>query len=140
MSNNPTSEERMMAALAHGSVVLSGAGILVGVLIWLTQREKSAYASGQGLQAAVYQLLGMIVIVGLWLAWGIFYAVSMIPLIRDAERYADAPPPLFWVALISMVVPLLIMVIWGLYGLWAAVRCLAGRDFRYALLGRRLTG
>lgn len=140
MNENRTSDERMMAALAHGSVVLSGPGILVGVLIWLTQREKSAYASRQGLQAAVYQLLGMIVIIGLWLAWGIFYAVSMIPLIRDSDRYVDAPPPLFWVGMISMVVPLLTMVVWGLYGLWAAVRCFAGRDFRYAMLGRRLIG
>lgn len=140
MNTQPNSEERLMAALAHGSVVLSGPGILVGVVIWLTQREKSAYASRQGLQAAVYQLLGMIVIVALWLAWGVFYALTMIPLIREPDRYQDAPPPIFWAGMISMVVPLLAMVVWGIYGLWAALRCYAGREFRYGLIGRRLVG
>jgi uncharacterized Tic20 family protein len=131
-------EERLMAALSHGAVAMSGPGILVGVLIWLTQREKSAYASRQGLQAAVYQLLGMIAIVGMWIAWGIFYAISMIPMIQEPTRYEDAPPPIFWAGLVSMAVPMVLMVLWGLYGLWGALQCWRGREFRYAILGRRL--
>lgn len=138
MSGLATREERLMAALAHGSVVLSGAGILVGALIWVTQRERSAYASGQGLQAAFYQLLGMVMIAALWTLWGVFYALSMVPLMAEPTRYQDGPPALFWAGMISMVVPLLFMLLWGLYGLWAALRCLSGREFRYAVLGRRL--
>lgn len=38
-------EERLIAAIAHASVVVSGLGILVGVVIWLTQRQKAAYAA-----------------------------------------------------------------------------------------------
>jgi uncharacterized Tic20 family protein len=138
MNANHTTEERLMAVLSHGSVVMSGPGILVGVLIWLTQREKSAYASRQGLQAAAYQLLGMIAIIGLWIAWGIFYAISMIPMMREPARYEDAPPPIFWAGLISMAVPMGLMVLWGLYGLWGALQCWRGREFRYAILGKRL--
>jgi len=138
MNAQPSSEERLLASMAHASVVLSGPGILVGLLIWLTQREKSAYASRQGLQAAIYQLLGMVVFVVLWVAWGIFYAISMIPLMCEPSHYQDAPPPIFWAGIISMVVPLLLMVIWGAYGLWGALRCYRGADFRYALIGRRL--
>lgn len=140
MTSPVTNEERLMGALAHGSVVLSGPGILVGVLIWITQRERSAYASGQGLQAAVYQLLGSVLIAVLWTLWGVFYALTMIPIIREPERYSAAPPPIFWAGMIAMVVPLLVMVLWGLYGLWAALRCLGGRDFRYAVIGKRLPG
>jgi len=140
MNPNTSSEERLMATLAHASVVLSGPGILVGVLIWLTQREKSAFASGQGLQAAVYQLLGMIAFAALWIIWGIFYAISMIPMIREAERYESAPPAIFWVALISMGLPLFLMLAWGAYGLWGALECYRGREFRYAILGRKLLG
>jgi uncharacterized Tic20 family protein len=138
MNAERSSEERLMAAMAHASVALSGPGILVGVLIWLTQKEKSAYASRQGLQAAVYQLLGMVVFIGIWVIWGIFYAISMIPMIRNAEQYEDAPPALFWVAMGTMAVPLVLMVIWGLYGLWGALRCWRGDEFRYAVLGKRL--
>ncbi|OGO14826.1 MAG: hypothetical protein A2Y93_05795 [Chloroflexi bacterium RBG_13_68_17] len=140
MNSQVSSDERLMAALAHASVVLSGPGILVGVLIWLTQREKAAYASRQGLQAAVYQLLGMVVFVALWVVWGIFYAITTIPMIREPERYQDGPPPIFWAGIISMALPLLLMVAWGLYGLWGALKCYSGQEFRYAILGKRLLG
>jgi hypothetical protein len=39
------SDERLMAAIAHGSVVVTGPGIVVGVLVWLTQKEKSPWAA-----------------------------------------------------------------------------------------------
>jgi uncharacterized Tic20 family protein len=140
MNAKPTAEERLMAALCHGAVAMSGPGILVGVLIWLTQKEKSAYASRQGLQAAVYQLLGMIGIVGMWIAWGIFYAISILPMVQDPARYEEAPPPIFWAGLISMAIPMGLMIVWGLYGLWGALQCWRGREFRYAIIGKRLPG
>jgi uncharacterized Tic20 family protein len=127
-----------MAALAHGSVVANGLGILVGLVIWVTQREKSAYAAGQGLQAAVYQLFGMIAIVALWVIWGIFYALTFIPVVRNPEQYNDAPPPLFWVGLGSMLVPFAVMIVWGVYGLWGALAAWRGKDFRYAIIGQYL--
>jgi uncharacterized Tic20 family protein len=137
---NPPSEERLMAAIAHGSIVANGMGILIGALLWLTQREKAPYAAAQGLQAAVYQLVGLIGIVGMWFVWGFFYALTFIPLIRQAELYPDGPPPLFWVGMGSMVIPLALMVLWGLYGLWGAWQALQGRPFRYAVIGQRLVG
>ncbi len=39
-----------------------------------------------------------------------------------------------------MIVPLAIWGITILYGLWGAVRCLGGYDFRYAIIGRWLEG
>lgn len=138
MDNKPARDERLMAAIAHASVVVSGLGILVGVVIWLTQKEKSAYAARQGMQAAVYQLLGMIAIVTLWVLWGIFYAITFIPMIRNPEQFQDAPPPIFWIGMASMAIPLAFMVAWGLYGLWGALQCWRGRGFRYALLGKTL--
>lgn len=138
MNGQPTMEERLMAALSHGSIVINGLGIVVGAVVWITQREKSAYAAGHGLQAAVYQLLGMVVIVALWVIWGIFYAFTFIPMIRDAERYRDAPPPLFWVGFSAMAVPLGVMLIWGAYGLWGAYKAWRGEEFRYAIIGKRL--
>jgi uncharacterized Tic20 family protein len=138
MNTLSTGEERLLAAIAHASVVASGFGILVGLIIWLTQREKSAYAARQGLQAAVYQLLGLIAIVALWVLWGIFYALSFIPMIRNPGLYQDAPPPIFWVGMGAMVIPMAAMVIWGLYGLWGALQCLRGQEFRYVFIGKLL--
>lgn len=132
-------EARLLAALAHGSVVLQGLGLLTGVLVYINQREKSAYAAFQGLQAAVYQLLGMIVVVGLWVAWGVLYAISMIPLIQMSEQSPDGPvPPLFWIGLGSMIVPMIVMVIIGVIGLIGALRTWQGHEFRYPIIGRWL--
>jgi uncharacterized Tic20 family protein len=138
MNTKPDLEQRLLAALAHGSIVVNGLGILVGVVIWLTQKEKSTYAAGQGLQAAVYQLLGMIVIVSLWVLWGIFYAITFIPIARYPERYKDAPPPIFWIGLGSMLIPFAVMIVWGAYGLWGAYKAWRGEAFRYALIGKHL--
>jgi uncharacterized Tic20 family protein len=138
MNARPDFDERLMAAIAHGSIVANGLGILVGLVIWMSQRDKSAYASGQGLQAAVYQLLGMIAIVTLWVIWGVFYALTFIPLVQGVERAQDGPPSLFWVGLGSMLIPMAVMVVWGLYGLWGAFRAWQGEPFRYAIIGRHL--
>jgi len=133
------SEGRLLAALAHGSIVAQGLGVIVGVLVYVTQRDKSRYAAFQGLQAAVYQLISLVLVVGLWFLWGIFYALTWIPLIPQMEASPDAaPPPIFWVGIGSMAIPLALMAIVGLYGLWGALRCWQGRDFRYAVVGRLL--
>ena len=138
MSANPSSEERLMASIAHASVVVFGPGILVGVFIWLTQKEKAVYASKQGLQAAIFQLVGMIVTMVMWVVWGIFYALTWIPFVNNPELLDGPPPPIFWIGMISMVVPLLVMLAWSLYGLWGALQAYRGHDFRYILIGNLL--
>jgi uncharacterized Tic20 family protein len=136
---NKSTENRLLAAVAHGSVVAQGLGILVGVLVYVTQRDRSRYAALQGLQAAVFQLLNLIVTLVLWVVWGVLYGLSMIPLVVQAEASPEAAPPaVFWIALIAMVVPLAYMVLVGLYGLWGALRTWQGKAFRYLLIGRWL--
>ena len=136
---NKSTENRLLAALAHGSVVTQGLGILVGVVVYITQREKSHYAAFQGLQAAVYQLVNLIIVIGMWVVWGIFYGLSILSLIKLEETNPDAAPPaIFWIAMISSVIPLIYMVLVGLYGLWGALRSWQGKDFRYLIIGNWL--
>jgi hypothetical protein len=125
-----------LAALAHGSVVAQGIGFLVGVLVYITQRDKSRYAAYQALQAAVYQLVSLLITLGLWMFWGACYGLSMIPLIAQIDANPDAAPPaIFWISMLGMLIPLFYMTLVTLYGLWAAVRTWQGKDFRYFLLG-----
>lgn len=44
---NKSTENRLLAALAHGSVVAQGLGILVGVLVYISQRDKSRWVAFQ---------------------------------------------------------------------------------------------
>ena len=130
-----SSDDRLMATVAHASVIVFGTGILASVLIWLTQKEKSPYASWQAMQATVYQIIGMIITMGLWLLWGILYALTFIPIVKYPEQYSDAPPPIFWFGLALMFVPLGVMSLWILYGLWGAWKTMHGDDFRYWVIG-----
>lgn len=142
MSTNeirPSADERVTAALAHGMAIAYGLGAVGAVVTWLLQKEKSKYVAFQALQAAVYQLVGLLVQLIGWGCWGCLYGLSFIPIIANAEKYKDAPPPaFFFISLGLMVVPLGVMGLWILYGLWGALRAFQGRDFRYIVLGHML--
>jgi uncharacterized Tic20 family protein len=137
-------DERVLAGLAHGSIVLgvftSGiGGIVATLIIWLIQKEKSAYVAAQALQALVYQVMVFLVTMLAWCCWGVLWMLLFLPpLLSNPNAYQTTPPPGLWVGLILMVIPI---GVWGLtilYGLWGAVRCLGGHDFRYALVGNWL--
>ncbi len=139
-----TQDEKTLAGLAHGSVLLgvftSGiGGILAALVIWLVQREKSAYVAFQALQALIYQTVTFIVTMLAWCCWGALWTTMLLaPLMSNPDAYGAAPTAGFWLGLLLMVLP---MGLWGftiLYGLWGAVRCLAGDDFRYVVIGKWL--
>ena len=137
-----TQDERVLAALAHGSIFLgiftSGiGGIVTALVIWLVQKEKSAYVAAQALQALVYQVVTFLITMLAWCCWGLLWTLMiLVPVISNPAAYETALPAGFWGGLLLIIVPL---GIWGvaiLYGLWAAARCLGGHDFEYVLIGR----
>lgn len=134
----PKSEEKIMAAIAHGSIIGGMMGLPVAAIIWVTQKEKSAYVGFQALQALAYQLVGTLGSILCWACWGGCYFLSFIPIMASPERYSDAPPPLFFVSLASMLIPMALMGLWWLYGLIAGALTLTGHDFRYLILGQQL--
>ena len=80
-----TQEEKTLAGLAHGSIVLglmsNGiGGVLAALVIWVVKKEKSPYLAFQAFQALVYQAIVFMVIMMAWCCWGLLYMV----LIRTA--------------------------------------------------------
>jgi uncharacterized Tic20 family protein len=139
-----TQDEKTLAGLAHGSILLgiftSGmGGIIAALVIWLLQREKSAYVAVQALQSLVYQAVTFLLTMLAWCCWGMLWtALILIPLLGNPGAYDVNPPAGLWVGMFLMIVP---FGIWGLtilYGLYGAVRCLGGHDFRYAVIGNWL--
>jgi uncharacterized Tic20 family protein len=131
----PIQDERIMAAISHASIITSGFGIVAAAIIWLMQREKSSYVRFQALQALAYQFIGMLLTLLLWACWGCFYGLSFIPMIQNPQAYEDTPPPIFWISLASIAIPLVIMGLFWLYGLYGGLRTLQGRAFQYFVLG-----
>lgn len=135
---------QVLAAIAHGSILLGivtngVGGIFIALIIWLSQRGKSEYVSRQSLQALVYQsLVAMITFTGFCL-WGIFAAsLVAIPMIASPELYQDAPPPSMWIGVSVLILPCGLWLLTIVYGLWGAIRCLAGDEFEYVIVGRWL--
>jgi uncharacterized Tic20 family protein len=133
----PTQDDRIMAALAHGSAIIFGMGIIAAVVLWATQKDRSRYVAFQALQALVYQVAGVIVQIISWCCWTALYFLSFIPLLAAAESSSE-PPLFFLVSMALMVVPFALMGLWIIGGLWGAVRTLQGRDFRYLVIGSQL--
>jgi uncharacterized Tic20 family protein len=139
-----TRDERLLAGLAHGSILLGPVtngmgGIIIALVIWLLQKEKSAHVAAQALQSLVYQTAVFVVTMLAWCCWGMLWMLLLLPpLFLNPEAYQAAPPAGLWVGMFLMIIPL---GIWGLtilYGLWAAARCFGGHEFRYAIIGRWL--
>jgi hypothetical protein len=59
----------------------------------------------------------------------------MVPLFTNPEAYSDSPPAFFWISLLLVGLPLALMGAWMVYGVYGAVRCLQGQDFRYLWVG-----
>lgn len=129
-----TSDERIWAALAHGSILLFGLGVFVPVGVWISQREKSTWVSFHALQALFYSLLQQIIIITLVM-------VVMCPMVLITPLLAEPSVQSGDPGLASL--PMLGFMLWpfcafGLYfglGLLGAVLCAFGIDFRYPLIG-----
>lgn len=147
-----TQDERILAALAHASVILPFWGLIAAIVIWATQREKSRFVGFQALQGVAYQLC--IIVLGflggacyMCSFFGMFMAMPAGIIAMEGLSDPDA-----FGGLVAMLVTfltsffpfcvmgifLLIGAAFVLYGLYGAVRVLQGHNFRYAVIGQRL--
>jgi uncharacterized Tic20 family protein len=137
----PTQEDKIMAALAHVSVLLPLMGVIAPIVIWATQKDKSSFVGFQALQAAAYQLS----LILLWFAGmgcymcsflGVFLLIPGGLIFAEGNEQWVGPlfglPFFFPFAVIGTM--LLAMLLYVVYGLAAAVLVLQGRPFRYVLL------
>ncbi len=144
-------DERILAALAHISVMLPVWGMIGTIILWVTQREKSQFVGFQALQALVYQLtlvVGGILAGGcymcLFAGTGLLFPLGTFATLGSGGSESGGVIPLL-ISLFGGFLPfclvgviLLIAVVFVLYALYGAVRVLQGEDFRYAIIGRKL--
>jgi uncharacterized Tic20 family protein len=147
-----TQDERILAALAHASVILPFWGLIGAIVVWATQREKSRFVNFQALQGAAYQLtLILLAFLGGACYMCSFFGIFLVtPVgIFAAEGISDPSTAEGLIAMLITITttffPFCIMGIFLLigamfvgYGLYGAARVLQGHDFRYAIIGARL--
>ena len=136
-SIQPSSDERLWAALAHFSAVLFGWGLVAPLIIWTVQRGKSAYIRYQSLQALGYQ----VTMAALWLLFAVLMPIFLIIFVFAMSMIGDAAgvgSDELFSAFMALIMFGTIFGAFGLYmalGLVGAIACLVGRNFHYPLLG-----
>lgn len=127
------SSERITAAMAHGSIIVPTFGILVPILIWVTQKDKSRYVAYHALQGLSLQVTMLLYT----FLGGMCYMFSFLGffLTDFTNTPSNQPPAFFFVPFGVMGLMMLGMFLFSLYGIIAAVMVALGKDFQYPLLG-----
>jgi uncharacterized Tic20 family protein len=136
-------DERIMAAISHISVVLPMIGVLAPILIWVTQKEKSRYVAFQALQALAFQL-SMIIAYAMGMGC---YMCSFLGNFLSIFFASSTGYGQYLVVLsgVMFAIPFLVMcmifaggLFYILYGVIGAIMTFQGKQFRYALIGKRV--
>jgi len=132
-----TSEERIFAAASHGSALLFGWGLVVPLVVWISQREKSRFAAFHAIQAMLFQLTQMIFIMAVMLVMMLLMFAFMFGAVAISGTAEGSEPPMaiFFVQFLMMGGMFCAWAIYPAIGILAAILTLAGKSFRYPLLG-----
>ncbi|MFZ2455694.1 MAG: DUF4870 domain-containing protein [Candidatus Altiarchaeia archaeon] len=114
-ANKAVPDDNLMAALAHAGILIT---VIVALVIWLTQKEKSKYVEFQAKQALVYQL---VVGVALLVMWVISFILMFV-----------------YIGFLLMPIVMLLGLAAVIYGFYAAYQTYQGKDFKYLIIGDML--
>lgn len=106
-------------------------GIVVPVLIWVTQREKSEYIRQQSMQALAWQILQIVL-------FFVAYIPFILLIVSDVFFTTNEQLESFFLQFCSIGLIVLITIGPIIMGIYAAVRNLQGHDFTYPLIGQRV--
>jgi uncharacterized Tic20 family protein len=109
----PSQEERVMAALAHASVLVHQVGLIAPLVLWLVNKDKAPYAAYQAKQAFWFHLA--VTVIEWIVIWACILTLGL---------------GLFLLWPIIVALPLFSTI----YGIVGAVHSYNGRDFRYWLI------
>ncbi len=104
----PSSDERVMAALCHASIVLSLIGLVVPIVMWATQKDKSRYVAFQALQAVAFQLLRLVLLfIGMGCYMATVFSSVFMTAASESPRYGAFPP--------TMLIPFAALCVLGVF-------------------------
>lgn len=154
MKTGPTSNERIWAALAHASVLLTFAlgvstgglavivAALVPLVIWLVFRDRSRFVAFHAMQATVFQLaalaawlgllvLGLVILLPAWIVTVLLMVVLIGFLLLPVVLVLTIA-----VAAALALLPFAVLV----YGLYGAIEVYGGKPFQYWLVADWIEG
>lgn len=146
----PTSDDRIIAGIAHLAVIVPLGEVLAPLFIWVTQKGRSPYLRFQALQSLIFQLIKIgCLFLGMALYMLLFFGMFFLMFLggaagamSDAESASPLFPLLFLIPFALMILSILIS---GLvqfacliYGIVGGIMTWMGKDFRYVWIGNFL--
>jgi uncharacterized Tic20 family protein len=127
----------VVAAAAHVLMLASLPGLAVALLIWLTQRRRSAYVAAQAKDAVLWQVLSNAVFLVLLAALLVIAVVSLGGAVSDTRQAGGAVTHLVGSLLGIYIVLVLAALFFVVSALVGAICALLGLSFHYPIVGRR---
>lgn len=123
------SDEKILAGVSHLGILFSMLGIIVALIIYLVQKDRSTFTAHHAKQALGYQVAIQI----LWTLVGLFAGGSVVGL-----GFLGSRAPHLFGAMAGLFAGLVSLLSLGLivYGIYAAVLAFQGREFTYAVIGK----
>jgi len=133
----PNSEERLLAMLAHLSIFLGG--IILPIIIWATQKDKSKFVRFHSLQAIFFHIAyAAIIVVFVMVAVGVMLASGFGLGMFDDPAYSDGEDlPTFMVIMMILIYGgIFIMIFAGIgYAIYVAVKTYKGDLIKIPVIG-----
>jgi uncharacterized Tic20 family protein len=126
--------DRFAAAMGHFSVIFFLWGLVAPLALWIMEGKRSVLLRFQSAQTVAYQMIGNI---AYFILSGLYYVavIAMIPFIDSASEHLELVAGSAIVLMCVLALALLLGPLYHIFGQWAGLQVLRGRDFRYPLLG-----
>jgi uncharacterized Tic20 family protein len=136
-STEVTSDEKLLAMLAHLSIFLGG--IILPIILWATQKDKSKFVSFNSLQAIFYHLIYGLVVVMFVFVMVFIITVSGIGSGHHGHsvwRHGDTPVFIVFLCVI-MILGICLVIFSGIgYAIYLAVISYQGRIIKIPVIGK----
>ena len=137
-------EDQLIAAISHAAALIPTFGLLIPLVVWLTQKERSMYLKQQSLQAAAWQSIAFvmqILLVGCYFIS--FFLFIPISIFAEGESFNVDPATVGAIAggvMLLFICVIMIYMVGGLvhlgFAIGGSVQVLRGSDFEYPFIGR----
>ena len=138
-------EENWVAGICHATIISRLWGIVTPLVVWFTQKERSARLRFQAMQAVIYQGTGLAAyLIGIVLYMVAFFGMMFMLVIggvMSGGKDIQGPGAVmlvvfFGVLMLFWFLFAVILPIYYLLGGFAGLRLMQGHPFRYPILGK----
>jgi uncharacterized Tic20 family protein len=131
-------EEQVIAAILHMSSPFGFFALISSGVVWAVCRSRSRFLMVQALQAFLFQLVSFLAFGLMFLLFmvGFYYAMFSGLIARTGVTEPELTSNLIVAAAIGFAAIFFFQFIFPLWGVWAGVQILRGKNYQYPVLGK----